>query len=66
MKKKNFFLSLLTVILVPAVLAGTTTFASQSDWQKGLFDLSTADRNDNSGNVGIGYENDTENEDLQG
>ncbi|MFB6213616.1 MAG: FG-GAP-like repeat-containing protein [Candidatus Nanohaloarchaea archaeon] len=42
------------------------TVASQSDWNAGSFNLSSADRKDNSGDLGIGYRNGTDGDNLIG
>ncbi len=40
--------------------------SSQSDWDKGAFNATSADRNDNSGDLGLGYLNGTTPDSLKG
>ena len=63
---KKAFTLLMVLLLAPLVFAGSTQIASQSDWIEGTFNSTSADREDNSGNLGIGYENGTVNDSLNG
>jgi hypothetical protein len=65
-KKKSLIIALICILVIPLALTTSTTFSKQSDWQQGIFKLTTADREDNSGILGLGYENGTLNDTLKG
>ncbi|MFB6115822.1 MAG: hypothetical protein ABEK04_06080, partial [Candidatus Nanohalobium sp.] len=65
-EEKRLAIVLTCVLIAPFAVAASTTFSKQSDWQNGAFKLSTVDREDNSGVLGIGYENGTQNDSLKG
>ncbi|MDY6789632.1 MAG: LamG domain-containing protein, partial [Candidatus Nanohaloarchaea archaeon] len=63
----------LTTIIITTLLTLTTlttaktfTVNTQADWNKGQYNMSSADRDDNSGDLGIGYLNGTLNDNLTG
>ncbi|MDY6789395.1 MAG: hypothetical protein SVV03_05550, partial [Candidatus Nanohaloarchaea archaeon] len=49
----------LALALSTTATATTITLNTQNDWNQGQFNLSSADRQDNSGKLGIGYRNTT-------
>jgi hypothetical protein len=65
-EKKSLIIALTGILIIPLALTASTTLSKQSDWQEGVFKQSTVDREDNSGILGIGYENGTLEDRLKG
>jgi tetratricopeptide (TPR) repeat protein len=53
-------------LVVPAVTAASTSLNDRQDWNNGSLDNTTADREDGSGVLGLGYGNGTSNDSLIG
>jgi hypothetical protein len=64
MKSKIVILAVL--FLLTGVSAAEVEVSTQQDWNQGDFTGTSADRNDNSGNLGLGYRNGTSSDSLIG